>query len=265
MFFRDEYAFLSNMYPCEIQYKGMTFSCTEAAYQSQKTSVRSEQEKFQDYTGPQAKRMGRQLEKDKSFDDRKISIMTELIDIKFDTHPELAEALKNVSKPIVEDNTWGDTFWGKCAGAGENHLGKILSRKRLHLIWEENSDEETLLHGSNKEKDDSLMLGIYQMKIEAEKCFRPIKSLSELNKDDFELVYTTPITKDISAEKEVNATLLSDIFRYFNTDGVMPHSDRSKGFHGRSLSVSDIIVIRKGNDVTGYYVQNVGFYEFLII
>lgn len=141
MFFRDKYAFLSNMYPCEIRYKGMIFSCTEAAYQSQKTSDITEQRKFQEYTGPKAKRMGRKLPLDDSFDERKVGIMKELIDIKF-KNKELANALKNITGPIVEDNTWGDCFWGVCGGTGENHLGKILSEKRDELI-SENTENET--------------------------------------------------------------------------------------------------------------------------
>lgn len=30
----------------------------------------------------------------------------------------------------MEENNWGDKFWGTVNGVGENHLGKILMRIR---------------------------------------------------------------------------------------------------------------------------------------
>lgn len=132
MLFRREHAFLSNFYPCEIHYKDMVFASTEAAYQSQKTDDIDEQAKFQDYTAEQAKCMGHAVEISPTFDERKVQIMRELIDIKF-RDPELAFALSKVPLPIVEDNTWGDTFWGKCDGVGENMLGKILTEKAMEI------------------------------------------------------------------------------------------------------------------------------------
>jgi len=247
MFFRNEYAFLSNMYPCEIKYKGMTFSCTEAAYQSQKTSDPEMQKEFQEYTGVQAKKMGRLLEMDPNFEERKLQIMTELIDIKFEI-PELAAALTKVKGPIIEDNTWGDTFWGKCSGVGENHLGHILAMKRLHLLWKENSDEEALLNGTEK-----MMLGIYQMKSGEPLLFASLKEGSEVGPEMYDLVYTALLTKD--DEKKDRYELLESIFATFN------QPIRPKNFHGRSLSISDIIVIRCQDEIKAYYTQHVGFSE----
>ena len=39
-----------------------------------------------------------------------------------------------VSEPIIEDNTWGDTYWGRCRGTGSNHLGQILEETRDALM-----------------------------------------------------------------------------------------------------------------------------------
>ena len=38
--------------------------------------------------------------------------------------------LQLIEGEIVEENTWGDTFWGVCKGVGENHLGKLLMEIR---------------------------------------------------------------------------------------------------------------------------------------
>ena len=40
-------------------------------------------------------------------------------------------------EPIVEGNTWGDTYWGKCKGVGQNKLGQILMRIRNELYEQE--------------------------------------------------------------------------------------------------------------------------------
>ena len=38
--------------------------------------------------------------------------------------------LKTEDELLVEENSWGDTYWGKCKGKGQNKLGKILMRVR---------------------------------------------------------------------------------------------------------------------------------------
>lgn len=40
----------------------------------------------------------------------------------------LLEKLKSITEEIVEDNWWGDTYWGKCKGVGENKLGRMLTK-----------------------------------------------------------------------------------------------------------------------------------------
>lgn len=34
---------------------------------------------------------------------------------------------------LVEENAWGDQYWGVCNGDGQNKLGKILMRAREEL------------------------------------------------------------------------------------------------------------------------------------
>ena len=40
------------------------------------------------------------------------------------------EKLKAFDDDIVEDNDWGDRFWGICNCEGQNNLGKILMEIR---------------------------------------------------------------------------------------------------------------------------------------
>jgi predicted NAD-dependent protein-ADP-ribosyltransferase YbiA (DUF1768 family) len=41
--------------------------------------------------------------------------------------------LETKDATLIEGNTWGDQYWGVCAGVGENHLGKLLMQIRSEL------------------------------------------------------------------------------------------------------------------------------------
>lgn len=60
--FRDEYFFLSNFYPHELKFHGMTFLNSEAAFQAMKTQDIAEQLRFTLLTPQEAKRLGRRID-----------------------------------------------------------------------------------------------------------------------------------------------------------------------------------------------------------
>ena len=134
MFFRDEYYFLSNMYPCKIQItfppskEIYTFKCVESAFQACKCIERIHE--FANLDGYKAKRLGRKVTLRSDWEQVKLRIMKNLVRVKFLQHPDLRQKLKEVSGPIVEENTWGDKYWGVCNGIGSNHLGEILMEVR---------------------------------------------------------------------------------------------------------------------------------------
>ena len=43
---------------------------------------------------------------------------------------------------LIEGNTWGDTYWGVCNGAGKNMLGKLLMKLRDEMKQEINIDSK---------------------------------------------------------------------------------------------------------------------------
>lgn len=135
MYFKGKYYFLSNMYPCDIaaqidekQYK---FSCVEAAFQASKCPNRSSE--FVSLNGYEAKKLGKRVELRNDWDEIKVGLMKELVKQKF-SKPNLLAKLKSITDEIVETNNWGDTFWGKCYGKGQNILGKILMEIRDSAI-----------------------------------------------------------------------------------------------------------------------------------
>ena len=137
MQFRNQFAFLSNMYPCTIAMPdGFTYRCAEAAFQAQKTNDPSEKLRFTSLSGPDAKRLGRRIKLRPDWNECRVTAMRQVIDAKF-RNPVLAEQLKTVSGEIVEDNTWNDRFWGRCNGTGENRLGILLMEKRDTLLSHE--------------------------------------------------------------------------------------------------------------------------------
>lgn len=64
---------------------------------------------------------------------RRLEVMKRVVWAKFAQNPKLRKLLIAVTEPIVEDNTWGDTYWGRCRGVGSNHLGQILQEVRNSL------------------------------------------------------------------------------------------------------------------------------------
>lgn len=71
------------------------------------------------------------------WDDVKVDVMEEIVYAKFTQNENLMHMLVlTEDMPLIEGNSWGDTFWGVCDGVGENNLGKILMRVRDRLNTE---------------------------------------------------------------------------------------------------------------------------------
>lgn len=136
MFMKNEYAFLSNFYPCEVAYKGLTYESSEAAFQAQKERLDKDKIKYTNIPPNVAKRMGRQALLPSDWEQSKDRIMYEVVLAKFSQNPDFKKMLLNVKEEIVEDNTWNDTYWGCCNGIGLNKLGKILTKVREELQHE---------------------------------------------------------------------------------------------------------------------------------
>lgn len=136
--FRGQYFFLSNFYPCSIEYEGLTYFSVEAAYQAQKTDDRLIKRKYSLLSAAEAKKLSHKVEVRKDWNDVKVPIMRELLQQKFTKYPHLKEQLLATGDiEIIEGNNWGDIFWGVCEGKGENMLGKLLMEIRFYLMNED--------------------------------------------------------------------------------------------------------------------------------
>lgn len=133
MIFRDEYWFLSNFYPVEIECAGLKFKCVESAFQAYKCANVEDRKLFVNLNGAEAKKLGRKIPMRKDWEDIKVKVMYRLVMQKFNRNPSLLNQLKDIKGIIIEDNTWNDTFWGMCNGKGRNTLGVILTAVRNEL------------------------------------------------------------------------------------------------------------------------------------
>lgn len=125
--FRGRWSDLSNFSAAEVHLDGELYPTVEHAFQAAKSlspevraCVRAAP------TAAQAKRIGRHVELRADWEAVKVVIMRDLLARKFmwPVHSDVLAATED--RVLVEGNTWGDHFWGVCAGRGENMLGALL-------------------------------------------------------------------------------------------------------------------------------------------
>jgi ribA/ribD-fused uncharacterized protein len=132
--FTGEHAFLSNFYPCSIAYDNWMYPSVEHAYQAAKTFDTNQRERIRVAGTPgRAKQLGRKVTMRAEWNTVKLETMRMLLERKFAFNP-LRRMLKDTgTRELIEVNWWGDTYWGKCKGVGENNLGKLLMEIRESL------------------------------------------------------------------------------------------------------------------------------------
>lgn len=139
--FKGEYRFLSNFYPCLLEYKGLTYPNAEAAFQSQKCSNDEDKIKYALQKNPvRARQMGKKEPNlPANWDVISYEIMNEILHVKFSV-PALAEKLIATGNAYLEENNrWHDNRWGRCTcekccvKEAQNWLGKILMCIRTEL------------------------------------------------------------------------------------------------------------------------------------
>lgn len=108
------------------------YPSVEHAYQAAKCAHSQDQLAIrQAASAGMAKRLGKSVELRTDWSQIKLEVMADLLWQKFIINPKLRSMLLATGeRELVEGNTWGDTYWGKCGGVGANHLGNLLMRLR---------------------------------------------------------------------------------------------------------------------------------------
>lgn len=131
--FRGRYKFLSNFYPCSVEYDGSVYPSLENAYQAAKTKDPELRKQFLTISASEAKKLGRRLTLEQDWEKRKEAVMLILLRRKFKNLHLASLLLETGDQELIEGNTWDDTFWGVCGGVGENRLGQLLMLVRTEV------------------------------------------------------------------------------------------------------------------------------------
>lgn len=132
--FDGKFDWLSNFFPCKVEFEGLTFDNSEAAFQAAKCLNPIEKTKFVGLAAGKSKRLGKKVQLRPDWEDVKIDVMRQVLKAKFGQNKDLAEKLiATGNAQITEQNGWGDSWWGVCRGVGHNHLGKLLMELRDNL------------------------------------------------------------------------------------------------------------------------------------
>lgn len=133
--FRGPTRWLSNFDRTPVRFDGVEYKTAEHAYQAQKTMVEDERRRIRECNTPaEAKRMGRTVTLRPDWEKVKLAVMESVVYHKFAHNTDLRDKLLETGgAELVEGNNWGDRYWGRVDGRGENHLGKILMRVRAKL------------------------------------------------------------------------------------------------------------------------------------
>ncbi len=133
-FKRPPYEFLTNMYPCELTWGGLTFKSAEAAFQAAKCHYFAEYHLFVPLNGYEAKELGKSVRLRADWEQIKVRVMRRVLALKFAAGSELAaRLLATGDAQLFHENTHFDQFWGRVDGIGGNWLGIILMEQRTYL------------------------------------------------------------------------------------------------------------------------------------
>lgn len=123
--FRGQYSFLSNFY---VTKDGKS---VEHYYQAAKaTNIKDYIQIINSHTPADAKKLGRTIKVRDDWDQIKLIVMEQLLIKKFSDQILAEKLIATLDYELVEENNWGDTYWGVCNGIGYNNLGKILMKIR---------------------------------------------------------------------------------------------------------------------------------------
>lgn len=145
--FKGRWFFLSNFYPCEINYQGIVYPSVEHYYVAMKikegqiidgqfyTLEDTRQLVSRVLTPGQVKRMGRGFKLRSDWDSIRLKVMEFGLREKFKIKNLQELLLQTGDEMLIEGNYWHDTWWGvctcnRCNNKGENNLGNLLMKIR---------------------------------------------------------------------------------------------------------------------------------------
>lgn len=136
--FREEYGFLGNFVPVDVECDGEVYRSVEHAFQAAKTLDPHERGRIREAdTLAQTRKLGRQATRREDWSEIKEGIMLDLLRQKFAVEPFRTQLLATGDDKLVNGNIQGDNVWGAVdfqgKWFGQNRLGVLLMRVRDEL------------------------------------------------------------------------------------------------------------------------------------
>ena len=133
--FRGPYRFLSNFFPCDVEYEGLTYPSSEHAFQAAKSTNKVYRREMQGcLDGATAKAKGRSVAMRPGWSQMRVGVMFEIVWNKFHSNLTLrSDLIRTGNMTLIEGNDWNDQFWGVSRNIGQNWLGNILMNVRFRL------------------------------------------------------------------------------------------------------------------------------------
>lgn len=145
--FRGDYEFLSNGFPCNIEFDNSIYPSVEHAFQAAKTNDLVQRVNIMVApTAADAKVLGKQVAIVADWDQKRLDVMASLIRQKFSNNLDLKlKLLMTGTQDLVQGGMRRDRYWGVDKnGVGENHLGKIIMTIRDSIRASEGGTFEIL-------------------------------------------------------------------------------------------------------------------------
>lgn len=134
-FYFSGFDVLDNFSAHSIIVDGIRYPTVEHAYQAIKCVNKDGREAIRNAISPtNAKYLSNIVYaeyKDPNWEPNKLLIMEQLLNLKFDQHEDIQDALAATGSEDIQENSPYDSFWGRGAdNLGANHIGKIWMKIR---------------------------------------------------------------------------------------------------------------------------------------
>lgn len=132
--FTGKYAFLSNFYPCWVNFEGIEYPSVEHAFQAAKSLDPDVRKSFSYIrSASDAKSEGRRVALRSDWESVKTDIMYQCLKSKF-SDDTLRQLLLSTGDALLEEgNQHGDKIWGTVNGIGSNKLGNLIMKVREEI------------------------------------------------------------------------------------------------------------------------------------
>lgn len=142
-FYEQDFYVLSNFSAFRVEWEGLTFDTSEAAYHWEKFAIEGDEAAIdiarQVYDAPSAHEAFKIAERNRSlrrpdWDEVKVEIMHGILRAKVDQHEYVRRKLLATGDRELVENSWRDDFWGWGPNRdGQNMLGKLWMQVRSEL------------------------------------------------------------------------------------------------------------------------------------